>query len=339
MGSKQVGKSVSKWTDPLNLFGNTETGSSQQAPSYSDIIAPLAGQAAGFLGSEGTKESPFYSDLARMFSEVMKKSSGKFELPSYITDTLQNAVTTGLPSGGTPLEETEYYKGTYPAMKRSIYEDIIPGVAERYGAGGGLRTSDYTKAAVGAGGKAMSDYTLNAAAQAYGMEEAAKQRQLTALPTAISAAESEANLPVDLLIKLITGAGGIESQQYPNLASMLSLIGMGSGQTGTSTQQQPNFSCCFIMLEAGDLTERVREVRDQLFSPNSNVARGYKRMAKWLVPKMRGNTMVKRAIKFLMTSPLAKFAKLYKEGDSRAILFLPICYFWVAVWRFYAISD
>ncbi len=215
--------------------GKSTTVTRSEFPSETgglrDVLIP-------FMSQEGSKESPFYSDLRRMFTEVADKSPSRFNYSPYITNTLESAVSTGLP-GLTPLEETPYYKSTYPAMKRSIYEDIIPAVTERFGAGGGLRTTDYAKAATSAGGKAMSDYILNAASQAYTMEEAAKQRRMTALPTAIGSELGAYGLPYDLLNKLVTAAGGAEDEKYPLLDLMIRLAtaNASGGTTSTTTKE------------------------------------------------------------------------------------------------------
>ncbi len=198
----------------------------QETQSVRDALVP-------FLTGKVGEESPFYSDLSRMFSEVASKSPSRFQLPSYLAQGLEEAVTTGFPSLSN-LEDTPYYKATYPEARRSIYEDIIPAVTERFGAGGGLRTTDYAKAATKAGGDVMSNFILNAASQAFGMEEAAKQRKLEALPTAIGAAESEYALPYALLEQLTSIAKTTEEGRYPLLDLILALA-TASPEGGTRT--------------------------------------------------------------------------------------------------------
>jgi hypothetical protein len=83
------------------------------------------------------------------------------------------------------------------------------------------------------------------------------------------------------------------------------------------------------MLEAGDLTEKVKKLRDELFPPNSFVAKGYKKMARWLVPMMRKHSVIKSLVKHLMTHPIAKFC------ESKNPSLIPICLVWGVTWELY----
>lgn len=68
-------------------------------------------------------------------------------------------------------------------------------------------------------------------------------------------------------------------------------------------------SCCFIMLEAyhGEMPWWVRKCRDRYYRKLPQVAKGYVRMAKWLVPLMRGSGIVRQLVWTTMVSPLTDY--------------------------------
>jgi hypothetical protein len=113
---------------------------------------------------------------------------------------------------------------------------------------------------------------------------------------------------------------------------------------GTQTSQgktegrSAGMSCCFIMNEAGDFTDSVRKVRDFRYKNDLEVADGYKKMAKWLVPLMQKSTIVKFLVKWTMTHPIAKVAEVRKVNRHQPALY-PIGLFWEAVWRVYGLAG
>jgi len=92
--------------------------------------------------------------------------------------------------------------------------------------------------------------------------------------------------------------------------------------------------CCFIFLEGnnGVLEDSVRKFRDKCFPPDSRVARGYKMMARWLVPFMRKSSFIKKVVKTLMLDPLARVARWYKGNDKYGWMFIPVGIFWCLIW-------
>ena len=303
------------------------------APGYATEVQQLAATLANFLGREGTEESPYYSDIRRMWEQTA--GAAPYQLPSYLTGAMEQAVTTGLPTT-TPLTETEYYKGTYPAFKKGLLEDVLPGVKESFGARGALRTSDYASAATEAATGALEDYILSAATQAYGLEEAARQRQMAAMPTALTAAAE----PAAILSQLAEAAQTAEATQYPLLQAMLALIGTGAGAQQKTyaypgEQITGGISCCFIFIEGeGEITERVRFVRDRILLPilGIRLKLGYRRMASKLVPMMRRSKTIKSFVRAVMTQPLSKFSEWRMLHKGGGFVFYPLACFWVSVW-------
>lgn len=150
-------------------------------------------------------------------------------------------------------------------------------------------------------------------------------RPKTAITEEQAAAQAQA-LPWSQQLATIAGLG----YQYPQ-----SVNEQGTQTSrGSSESKQGGVSCCFIMAEAGDLTDTVRWARDARYGRESIVAEGYKKMAKWLVPLMQKSPMVKFLVKYTMTWPIRKVAEKRIVGRHHPALY-PIGFFWEAVWGLY----
>lgn len=68
-------------------------------------------------------------------------------------------------------------------------------------------------------------------------------------------------------------------------------------------------SCCFIFLQSynGILPAHVRVCRDYFYSIEPRVAKGYKRMAKYLVPLMKKSSIISNLVNKLMVEPITKY--------------------------------
>lgn len=94
--------------------------------------------------------------------------------------------------------------------------------------------------------------------------------------------------------------------------------------------------CCFIFLESyhGKLPWWVRFCRDYYYARQPDVARGYKRMAKWLVPMMRRSRIVRGIVWRFMVKPITEYGGYlcnvpgYKDGWR----FEPFKNFWFWSW-------
>lgn len=79
-------------------------------------------------------------------------------------------------------------------------------------------------------------------------------------------------------------------------------FGAGNGLSGGS-------GCCFIFLQSynGILPEHVRICRDYFYSLEPRIAKGYIRMAKYLVPIMKRSKLITSLVNKLMVTPITKY--------------------------------
>jgi len=146
-----------------------------------------------------------------------------------------------------------------------------------------------------------------------------------------------------------TGAEGMEAaktmgalsqaEQKMMMEAIMQQKAIAAQKAASSWGSSYGTTCCFIMLEADDLTDRVRFFRDEHFSPEGVIAKGYKRMARYLVPMMKKSPFVKRLVKTVMTRPLAEFAfhsyrnnGKFNPSDLKGLLYAPVGLFWCIVW-------
>ncbi len=120
-------------------------------------------------------------------------------------------------------------------------------------------------------------------------------------------------------------------------------IGQSSGSGNSSSVNNSNQSswgvspCCFIFLEAtnGKMPWWIRECRDEYYKAEPQVARGYTRMAKWLVPAMRHIPLVKFAVNRWMVQPITLYGGYVKKVEGYEDCEMFECYkkFWFNIWR------
>jgi len=95
--------------------------------------------------------------------------------------------------------------------------------------------------------------------------------------------------------------------------------------------------CCFIFLEVlnGKLPWWVRKCRDRYYNHCPEVARGYKRMAKVLVPLMRYVPLVRFMVNRWMVQPLMLYGghTCRVNGYQGCREFKPYRNFWFSVWK------
>ena len=84
--------------------------------------------------------------------------------------------------------------------------------------------------------------------------------------------------------------------------------------------------------------QKQRERNVEKYKNDLEVADGYRKMAKWLVPLMQQNSLVRFLVKWTMTHPIAKVAEVRKIDKHHPALY-PIGLFWEAVWRVYGLSG
>lgn len=106
---------------------------------------------------------------------------------------------------------------------------------------------------------------------------------------------------------------------------------------GTTASKEGGCSMCYLFTEADLLLTDVRTVRDDRYSKDGIISRGYSGMSAWLVPKMAKYKAVKWIVKKLMLTPLATFAILDCKKKKTAldytkiVLLIPYCTFWCNV--------
>jgi hypothetical protein len=95
--------------------------------------------------------------------------------------------------------------------------------------------------------------------------------------------------------------------------------------------------CCFIFMEAynGQLPENVRKCRDLYYEMYPQVANGYVKMSRWLVPSMKRVSAVRWIVNKFMVIPLTKFGNYVQVCDSGEGRRYKIYQkFWFIVWNF-----
>jgi hypothetical protein len=120
--------------------------------------------------------------------------------------------------------------------------------------------------------------------------------------------------------------GGLSSIQSGKQFEQL-MKAMGGGAGGGA-------GCCFIFMAGnnGILEDEVRNFRDEYFPPDSRVAKGYKMMARYLVPWMKKSGWVKRMVKKIMLEPLSRVAHWHEGKDNTGWIFIPVGVFWCLIW-------
>jgi len=92
--------------------------------------------------------------------------------------------------------------------------------------------------------------------------------------------------------------------------------------------------CCFIFLESynGTLPESVRRCRDYYYLTQPEVARGYKSMAKWLVPLMKKYSIVRSLVNLVMVKPITAYGE-WLVGNSEIKGGEMSKKFWFFIWK------
>ena len=88
-------------------------------------------------------------------------------------------------------------------------------------------------------------------------------------------------------------------------------------------------SCCFIFIEADDgkLDRVARRYRDEKGTPEARS--GYRRLANWLVPKMRESKTIKNLVKFFMVRPMLGAGGFVYRENHWGYLFVPLAMVWM----------
>lgn len=112
-------------------------------------------------------------------------------------------------------------------------------------------------------------------------------------------------------------------------------VASASRSSNKSMNASAQGGCCFIMLEAyhGTMPEHVRKCRDKYYAAFPDIATGYKRMARWLVPAMRRSTLVRFLVWFLMVKPLTEWGRFVTRQDITKKSYKIARQFWFTLWN------
>ncbi len=134
---------------------------------------------------------------------------------------------------------------------------------------------------------------------------------------------------------------GVPQEIWAKAAEWLGQYTLQAPATGAVTEAESKKGagfgvCCFIFCATDptdELLQVIRRYKDSHFSKLSTVARGYKRLAIWLVPSMRRHNIVKQLIKYVMVHPMELYAKAYYDGETfKKTILSPIANFWVSIY-------
>lgn len=122
------------------------------------------------------------------------------------------------------------------------------------------------------------------------------------------------------------GASGVQQSGLAQQKSSGEKFGAGMGQL-----------CCFIMAEHygfGKIPKSVRICRDYFYEKQPASAKGYRKMAYWLVPLMQKSKVVRHLVNLVMIKPLTEYSK-YLTGESQWKRIFKPAKLWINFWNFY----
>lgn len=130
-------------------------------------------------------------------------------------------------------------------------------------------------------------------------------------------------------------AGGLMNNMNSNNNALIGANAQtGAAQIGAnSPASYLGAVCCFIFLEAykGKIPWYVRYGRDKYYGVNHDIATGYRRVARWLVPLMQRSPSVRQLVWLFMVYPITQhLSKVTRHAD--ATYNRNITHFWLKVW-------
>jgi len=324
--------------------GSRSSAESTSIPQWTGDVQGLRQSLLGPVQERAGQESPYFSLLSNMYQGLLQNQSVPGADP-YAKRALEGAVTTGLPMTPQAFGEAAipYYMGAYPAYQNQLDQSLAQ-AKESSGMTGNLRgTAGYEALGQGAA-STTADFMKYLTEQAGGAYQAQAGRQMQAIPTALSSSLNEslmqAQFPLQQFQTMLGLAPQIAESQYPWLTTALQMataqpsVPTTISRQGSMGIQLPNPSiCCWTFLEGELLTDCVRRYRDEHFSKTGLVSQGYRRMSGVLVPAMKRNKTIKWLVKKLMLQPMSDFAEFHYRGELKQLVYWPISYFWVGVWR------
>lgn len=99
----------------------------------------------------------------------------------------------------------------------------------------------------------------------------------------------------------------------------------------------PSVNCCWTFAEAyygwDNIPDEVRVSRDLHYTPQRR--EGYRRMSKWLVPRMQQSKFWRGLTNILLIKPMTAQAKWYVNRKGIGWVFTPLQHLYLAIWEYY----
>ncbi len=122
--------------------------------------------------------------------------------------------------------------------------------------------------------------------------------------------------------------------QAAGVAGQRQSAALGASAQAAQAEASAMQLCCFNFLEAeGEIHSSVRRYRDQHFSEDGAVSKGYRLSAKYLVPFMRKYRKGKLLVRLSMTKPLRAYAQWFYGENKYGWIFMPIVHGWLTFWK------
>ena len=128
-----------------------------------------------------------------------------------------------------------------------------------------------------------------------------------------------------------SGLLGQANNQNSSSNSLTGQLGSTAMNTGEPSSYLSGI-CCFIFLEAyyGKIPASIRRGRNKYYYKNHDIATGYRRTARWLVPLMQKYTLVRFLVWMILVKPITKnLSNPCKRTFTRTVT-----YFWLRLWAF-----
>lgn len=305
----------------------TDPAKYQTSQGYGNYLKSNVGKAA--------TPYPWMDELTKM-SETEKSGMGLLE--NYVSgeSPLINATSRmiyGILSG-----DTGYLQGIEGPIQRELQNITLPTIQSAYGKGGTYFGTQRAQAEK----EAAETASAGVLEQAMKLMPQALQLGTTIEPGQVEASQKFGALPRTLEEKNYQEWLRTQPEYSPWLETINAYVNQPTG--GVEAYVDPGIAgasqgvaggnCCFIFIKGDKFTDSVRRFRDKFFGLDSYVAKGYRKMAKWLVPAM-DNKSIYKLVKTVMVNPMANFTEYREKGSHRDTYLVPICAFWVTVWWLY----
>ena len=287
----------------------------QFAPQYQDIGADLAQQQAGstadLLNGEGARVVEAANRLTASANPVQDLTNQK------TTELLNSVNLNGLTGGEEAAIERSLNQSNYATGNLGL-DNATNAVSNAMAFGNGL---------------ADKQQRLTGAISAGNAVGAQNNAVFNPVSTALNAGNTSSNFGLGTFNPT---QGNATATQPLSFASSLGaqVAGLSAASKSKNQSNSDGGGCCFIVLEMyhGDMPSYVRKCRDRYYTAIPQVAAGYVRMAKWLVPLMRRSMFVRSFVWHTMVKPLTDYgAFITRRSSVRSGRMART--FWFSLWK------